>query len=223
MPVSLVLVLPELQSIEALSRSLQQQTGAVPTPWSMTATLYRPSALLAAAPVLGTPSAGAAPQDSASTSPLAASARPPARSLYHLAFSDGRPDAAHVEPNISATVKGTRLDVLLTRLRNLWTVRQTLKCTGASFQISGLTILAGNLTIGSSAGQGVLIEVIYHDATPQTGDTYRALFNDLLATYVDPTLKSTSTKPTAGSTTDTAVGQGVLGDYPEAYIGALAL
>ncbi|KAI8366467.1 mediator complex, subunit Med20, partial [Choanephora cucurbitarum] len=76
------------------------------------------------------------------------------------------------------------MEVILSRLKNLWQLRQSVTIEGTSYEIGDFTLRVANILLGSTY-KGLLLEIGYHPCS--TPNNTSLLFQEFVQSIVPPT------------------------------------
>ncbi|KAI7875004.1 TATA-binding related factor [Lichtheimia hyalospora FSU 10163] len=76
------------------------------------------------------------------------------------------------------------LEIILSRLKNLWQMRQSVMIEGTSFEIGDFTLRVANILLGSTY-KGLLLEISYHPCSAP--NVAADLFREFVESVVHPT------------------------------------
>lgn len=79
---------------------------------------------------------------------------------------------------------GKEMEIILSRLKNLWQLRQNVTIEGTSYEIGDFTLRVANILLGSTY-KGLLLEIDYHPCT--TPNNSSELFQEFVQSIVPST------------------------------------
>ncbi|KAI8877942.1 TATA-binding related factor [Backusella circina FSU 941] len=104
--------------------------------------------------------------------------------LYQVSLTQ-RPGYVYCMVDGSVVVEVEKeMEMILSRLKNLWHLRQSVTIEGTSYEIGDFTLRVANILIGSTY-KGLLLEIDYHPCS--TPNTANEIFKEFIESIVPPT------------------------------------
>ncbi|KAG0174080.1 hypothetical protein DFQ28_009747 [Apophysomyces sp. BC1034] len=104
--------------------------------------------------------------------------------LYHVSLAQ-KPGQVYCMVDGSVVVEAEKeVEFILSRLKNLWQLRQSVTLEGASYEIGDFTLRVANILLGSTY-KGLLLEIDYRPCSAP--NTASELFKEFVESIVPPT------------------------------------
>ncbi|CAO0794154.1 unnamed protein product [Mucor circinelloides] len=104
--------------------------------------------------------------------------------LYQVSLAQ-QPGHVYCMVDGSVVVEAEKeMEIILSRLKNLWQLRQSVTIEGTSYEIGDFTLRVANILLGSTY-KGLLLEIDYHPCT--TPNNASKLFQEFVESIVPPT------------------------------------
>ncbi|KAF7721207.1 hypothetical protein EC973_005107 [Apophysomyces ossiformis] len=104
--------------------------------------------------------------------------------LYHVSLSQ-KPGQVYCMVDGSVVVEAEKeIEFILSRLKNLWQLRQSVTLEGTSYEIGDFTLRVANILLGSTY-KGLLLEIDYRPCSAP--NTAREMFKEFIESLVPST------------------------------------
>ncbi|CEP16133.1 hypothetical protein [Parasitella parasitica] len=104
--------------------------------------------------------------------------------LYQVSLAQ-QPGLVYCMVDGSVVIEAEKeMEIILSRLKNLWQLRQSVTIEGTSYEIGDFTLRVANILLGSTY-KGLLLEIDYHPCT--TPNNASKLFQEFVESIVPPT------------------------------------